>query len=155
MLVACPVIFVGGGIHVGRQVLVVIGGEYQIETIGEQVAFVVFQRGHQGMAFAMFFAVDRVLAYTRLYILVHIGISETEQQAVGPFPVDKSQFSDDGFVMVSVVEAFHTFFLIRVETSRFEILYRGIYIIVVVRIVLESIDFVSETVIQCLSEVDV
>ena len=155
MFVACPVIFVGGGIHVGRQVLVVIGGEYQVETIGEQVAFVVFQRGHQGMAFAMFFAVDRVLAYTRLYILVHIGISETEQQAVGPFPVDKPQLSDDGFVMVSVVEAFHTFFLIRVETSRFEILYRGIYIVVVVRIVLESIDFVSETVIQCLSEVDV
>ena len=107
------------------------------------------------MAFAMFFAVDRVLAYTRLYILVHIGISETEQQAVGPFPVAKPQLSDDGFVMVGVVEAFHTFFLIRVETSRFKILYRGIHIVVVVRIVLESIDFVSETIIQCLSEVDV
>ena len=155
MLVACPVIFVGGSIHIGRQVLVVIGGEYQVETIGEQVAFVVFQRRHQGMAFAVFLAVNRVLAYARLYILVHIGISETEQQAVGPFPVDKSQLSDDGFVMVGVVEAFHSFFLIRVETSRFKILYRGIHIVIVVRIVLESIDFVSETIIQCLSEVDV
>ena len=45
MLVACPVIFVGGGIHVGRQVLVVVGGEYQVEAIGEQVAFVVSSEG--------------------------------------------------------------------------------------------------------------
>ena len=46
VLLATPVIFVGGGVDIGRQVLIVIGGEDQVEPFGQQVAFVVFERRH-------------------------------------------------------------------------------------------------------------
>lgn len=57
--------------------------------------------------------------------------------------------------MVGIVETFHAFFVFRIEPSGFEILHRGIHVIIVVRIVLESIDLVGETVIQRLPEVDI
>ena len=63
------------------------------------------------MSFAVLLAVNDFLAYTSLYVLVHIGVGETQQQAVRPFLVYDTQFADDGFVVVGIVEAFHTFLL--------------------------------------------
>ena len=57
--------------------------------------------------------------------------------------------------MVSIVETLHTFLFICIEPSGFKILHGGIYIIIVIRIVLESVDLIGETIIQCLPEVDI
>lgn len=78
VLLTAPVIFVGRGVDVGRQVLIVIGGEDQVEPFGQQVAFVVFERWHQRMAFPVLLAVDRILAYAGLYLLVHVRIGEAQ-----------------------------------------------------------------------------
>ena len=57
--------------------------------------------------------------------------------------------------MVSVVETLYTYPLILIDSAGFKIFYRSIYMIIVVRIVLESIDLVSEPVTESLSEIDI
>ena len=107
------------------------------------------------MSLAVLLSVDDFLAHAGLYVLIHIGIGETQQQAVRPALVNDAQFADNCFVVVGVVEAFHPFFLASVDTTCFEVFYRGVYIVVIVRIVLERVDLVGEAVLEGLAEVDV
>ena len=103
----------------------------------------------------MLLAVNDFLAYTSLYVLVHIGVGETQQQAVRPFLVYDPQFADDGFVVVGVVETFYPFLLASVDASGLEVFYRSVHVVIIIRIVLESIDFVGESVFERLSEIHV
>ena len=155
VLFAAPVIFVGGSVHVRCLVLVVVDGQRHVYSAIEQVAFVVFERRHQRMAFAVLLAVYGFLAYPCLYLLIHIRVSEAEHQAVCPFLIHQTQFTDYRLVVISIVETFHTFFVLCIQATGFEILHRGIYIIVVVRIVLESIDLVGKTIVEGLSEIHI
>ena len=72
ILFAAPVIFVSRRIDIGRHVLIIVSGENQVQPFGQQVAFVIFERRHQRMAFTMFIAIHRILTYTCLYLLIHI-----------------------------------------------------------------------------------
>ena len=107
------------------------------------------------MAEAVLFSEDCLLAYTGLYVLVHVRIGETEHQPVCPTFVHNTRFGHNGFVVVSIIETLHAHLLTFVETARLKILYRHIYMIIVVRVVLKGIDFIAETVLESLSEVNV
>ena len=107
------------------------------------------------MPFTMLFAKDGILPYARLHVLIHIGIGEAKQQTVCPGLVDHADLSDDRLIVISIVETLHSLGLLAVETAGLEILHRRVHPIVVVRIVLESVDLVCETIRQCLSEIDV
>ena len=107
------------------------------------------------MSFAVFLPVNDFLAHTGLYVLVHIGVGETQQQAVCPFLVYDTQLTDDGFVVVGIVEAFHTFLFASVDASGLEVFHRSVHVVIIIRIVLEGIDFVSESVFERLSEIHV
>ncbi len=105
------------------------------------------------MAEAVLFSEDCLLAYAGLYVLVHVRIGETKHQPVCPTFVYNTRFSHNGFVMVSIIETPHTHLFTFVETARLKVLYRCIYMIIVVRVVLKGIDFIAETVLESLSEV--
>ena len=107
------------------------------------------------MSFAVFLPVNDFLAYTGLYVLIHIRIGETQQQAVRPFLVYDPQFADDGFIVVGIVETFHPFLLASVDASGLEVFYRSVHVVIIIRLVLEGIDFVSESVFERLSEIHV
>ena len=55
------------------------------------------------MSLAVFLSVHDVLPYAGLYILVHIGVSETEHQTVRPLLVDNAYLADNCFIVVSIV----------------------------------------------------
>ena len=80
----------------------------------------------------MLLTVNDLLAHTGLYVLVHIGIGETQQQAVRPSFVNDAQFADDGFVVVGVVETFHAFFLASVDASGLEVFHRSVHVVIIV-----------------------
>ena len=107
------------------------------------------------MSFAVLLAVNDFLAYTSLYVLVHIGVGETQQQAVRPFLVYDPQLADNCFVVVGIVEAFHPFLFASVDASGLEVFHRSVHVVVIVRIVLESIDFVGESVFERLPEIHI
>ena len=107
------------------------------------------------MTFTMLLTVYDFLTDTGLYILIHVRIGETQQQTIRPFLIYKTNLSDNGLVMVRIVEALYAHLLIPVNSAGFEIFYRCLYMIVVIRIILESIDFISKTILEGLSEVDV
>ena len=71
-------------------------------------------------------------------------------------------FTDDRLVVVGVVEAFHAYFVPRVDIGRNravgiegEYFRVDIHLVVIVRIVLEGIDFVGEAALERLPEVDI
>ena len=103
----------------------------------------------------MLLPIYNLLTYACLYIFVHIGVGKTKHQPICPFLVYYSEFTNNGFIMIGIVETLHTHLLISVNSAGFEIFYRRIHIVVVIRIVLESIDFISKSVIESLSEVGV
>ena len=84
------------------------------------------------MAFTMLLTVYDFLADTGLYILIHVRIGETQQQTVRPRLVYKTNLSDNGFVMICIVEALYTYLLIPVNSAGFEVFYRCLYMIVVI-----------------------
>ena len=153
-----PIIFVACRIYVVGDVAVVVGGKYHIEAFGEEVVFVVFERGHQRVSFAVFLPEYGFLSHTRLYLLVHVGVGESEHQTVGPVFIFYSDFGYDGFVVIGVVKPFYPFRLFGIEIGRpvfFVTFYRGIDVIVVVRVVLECVYFIRETVFERLTEIDI
>lgn len=107
------------------------------------------------MAVAVFLTIDNLLTDTGLHIFINVRIVEPEKKAVGPGLVDKTDFTDDGFIVICVVETLDMLFLATVDGSRLEILNRGIDPVIIVRIVLESIYLILETVSEGLAEVDV
>ena len=114
------------------------------------------------MVEAVLFAIDGHLAYTGLHVLIHVRVGETQHQAVGPCLVDEAYFTDDRLVVVGVVEAFHAYFVPRVDIGRNravgiegEYFRVDIHLVVIVRIVLEGIDFVGEAALERLPEVDI
>ena len=150
-----PVVFIGSGIHIGRQVLVVVDGQHYIQSLRKQVALIILQRRHQRMSLAVFLPVHDVLPYAGLYILVHIGVSETEHQTVRPLLVDNAYLADNCFIVVSIVEAPYAHLLVTVYPARFKVLHRGVDAVVIVRIVLKRVDFVRKTILEGLPEVHV
>lgn len=113
-----PIIFVACRIYVVGDVAVVVGGKYHIEAFGEEVVFVVFERGHQRVSFAVFLPEYGFLSHTRLYLLVHVGVGESEHQTVGPVFIFYSDFGYDGFVVIGVVKPFYPFRLFGIEIGR-------------------------------------
>ena len=82
------------------------------------------------MAFTMLLTVYDFLTDTGLYILIHVRIGKPQHQTIRPV-------------------------LIPVNSAGFEIFYRCLEVIIIIRIILESIDFISKTILEGLSEVDV
>ena len=151
--VSVPVVLIGSSVHVCRQVLVIIHGQHHIQPFRKQVAFVILQRGHQRVSLAVLLSVHYVLTHPGLYILVHIGIGETEHQTVGPLLVDNAHLADNRLIMVGIVETLYAYFLVTVYPARFKVFHRSVDVIVIVRIILERIDFVRKTVLKGLPEV--
>lgn len=109
------------------------------------------------MSLAVFFSKYRMLPYSRLYFFIHVGIGKPKHQPVCPQFIRHTYFSYDSFVMKCVVETLHMERFVRNDGRAvlFPLLYMvGIYIIVIIRIVLKSTDFISETVLKCLTEID-
>ena len=107
------------------------------------------------MAVAVLLAVHRLLPHACLNILVHVAVGQSQHQAVGPGLVHQSGLGHDGFVVVGVVEAAHVLQPFVVEGARLEVFYRSVYVIVVVRIVLECVHFIGKAVLERLPEVHV
>ena len=57
--------------------------------------------------------------------------------------------------MIGIIKALDTYPFIFINSSGFKVLYRCIHMIIIIRIVLEGIDFVSESVFERLSEIHV
>ena len=142
--------------------MVIVGCQCQVKIPDQQVVFLVLHRRHERIAVAELLAEHRFLIHTRLYFLVEVGISQTEHQAVGPGLSREAQLCDDSFIVELVVETFHPILLSvlrrEIDASVFhdlETAYLVVDVIIVVRKVLECIDFVSEAVGECLAEIHV
>ena len=107
------------------------------------------------MAVAVFLAVDNLLAHSVLDFLVEVGVGESQQQPVGPRPARQSHFGDNRLVVVGVVEAFHVLLQVAVDAAGLEVLHGRVYVVAVVRVVLEGIDLVGGAVAEGLPEVEV
>ena len=155
---AAPVVFPGCGVDVLRQVVVVVGGEQEVESAGEEVALGVFHRGYEGVAFAVFLPEDDVLVDAGLYFFVEVAVCEVQHQAVGPGFVHQAYFGDDGFVVEAVVEAAQAVDAAAVgglEAVGGKFGDVVVDVVVVVRQVLEGVEFVGEAVAEGLPEVEV
>lgn len=107
---------------------------------------------------AVFLAEDGFLAHAGLYLLVHVGVDEADEQPVCPGFVFDADFCHDGFVVVGVVKPLHTLGFLSIEVGRavgLEMFYRGVDPVVVVGVVLERREFIDEAVGEPLPEVDV
>ena len=153
--VSIPVVFIGSGVHIRCQVLVVVYSQRHIQPFCKQITLVIFQRRHQRMSFPVFLAVNDVLTHSGLYVLIHIGVGETQHQTVRPFLVDHPHFANDRFIMVRIIETFDAHLFIAVYPARLKVFYRSFNVIIIVRIVLKSIDLIGEAVLEGLSEVHV
>ena len=150
-----PVILIRGGIHVCRDISVVASRHSQVKTTSEEVVLHVFQARLQCMAAPMLLAIHDFLPHSRLYLLVHLRPSQSEEQSVGPFLAYHSQFSHYCLIVVCVVESLHALFLVTVYPTRLEVLHGRVDTIVVVGIILECRNLVCQSVFECLSETDV
>ena len=154
-----PVVFVHGRVYVGREIMVVVGCGRYVQSLYEQVFFAVFCGRHEGMPVAVLFAEYYLLIHSVLYFFVEVRIGKAEHQAVGPRLVGYAYLSDDRFVMERVVETLYPVNGILVADGRVvfvvELFYPIVDVVVVVRVVLKRVDFVSESVFEALPEVDV
>lgn len=150
---AQPVVLVACCVYIDGGVAVVVGCQHHVQSLNQQVALAVFQRRHQRMTVTVFFSEHCLLAHTGLYVLIHMRIGEPHHQPVCPRFACDTRFRYDRLIVIIVVEAAHSHLLRLVEAARIEILYGSVHPVVVVRIVLESIDLIGETVLQGLSEV--
>lgn len=139
-------------------VVVVVDIGHDIESLDPQVAFAVFQRGDEREAMTVFFSEHDLLQHSVLYFLIKVGVGKAQHQAVGPFLVGHSDFAAHGFVVEAVVETFYMVNLCLVSVLRNTVIaeFRNVVVnvIVVVREILESVDFIQQTVLERLSEVD-
>lgn len=153
-----PVVFVRCRIYVVGDVVVVVDIGHDIESLDPQVAFAVFQRGDEREAMTVFFSEHDFLQYSVLYFLIKVGVAEAQHQAVGPFLVGHPDFAAHGFVVETVVETFYMVNLSLVGVLRNAVVaeFRNVVInvIVVVRKILESVDFIQQAVLERLAEVD-
>ena len=157
---AIPIIMVIGSIDIRRLISIIVEGEDYVETLRQQVPLVIFQGRHERMPLAMFIPIDRLLADTRLDVLIHVRIGEAQHQAVCPRLIDESHLAHDGLVMIRIVETLYTLLVLRIYPSRdravgleFKMFDIGIYPIIVIRIVLEGIHFIRQSVLERLPEV--
>ena len=157
---AIPIIMIIGSIDICRFVSIIIEGKDHVETLRQQVPLVIFQGRHERMPLAMLVPIDRLLADTRLDVLIHVRIGEAQHQAIGPRLIDKPHLAHDGLVMIRIVETLYTLLVLRIYPSRdravgleFKMFDIGIYPIIVIRIVLEGIHFIRQSVLERLPEV--
>ena len=99
----------------------------------------------------MFSSIDNFLTHPGLYLLIHLRISQTEHQSVGPFLSYDSQLRDDSLIMISIVETLYMFFLCLIDETRLEILHRSIDHIIIIGIILKSVDFPFDTILESLT----
>ena len=154
-LFSTPVILVRSGIHICRNVAVVASSHRQVKTACEEVVLHVFHAWLQCVAAPVFLAIHNLLSHSRLYLLVHLRPSQSEEQSVGPFLANHSQFSHYCLVVVCVVESLHALFLVTVYPARLEVLHWRFYTIAVVGIILECRNLVCQSAFECLTETDV
>lgn len=152
---AQPVILVVSSVHVRSGVAVVVGRKHQVKSLQQKVSFAVLHRGDERMAETVLLPEDGLLPNTGLDVLVHVRPNEAQHQAVGPRLVHKARLSDDGLVMIRVIEALHAYQLLLVEAARLEVQYGSVDVIIIVRVVLESVHLIGKTVFERLSEMDV
>ena len=153
-----PVVAVAGGIDIGGEVAVVVGREGEVEPPGEEVALAVLERGHERVAAAVLLAEDGVLPHAGLHLFVHAGVGEAEHEAVGPRFAGYPYLGHGSLVVVGVVEPFYPKHFVgndrrAVGVPLLHVV--GIDQVVVVGVVLEEVDFVGESVLEALPEVDV
>ena len=110
------------------------------------------------MALAVLLPEDDVLVHACLYLFVIVVIVEAQHEAVGPELVDYAQLANDGLVVELVVEASDVVDLPRVGAFAAVGGKLGdvvVYVVVVVREILEGVQLVGEAVFQRLPEVEV
>ena len=159
LAVAQPVVLPRGSVDVLRQVVVVIGGEDEVETFHQEVALAVLQRGDKRVALAVFLPEDDVLVDACLYLLVIIGPGEAQHQAVGPGLACHAQLANHRLVVEAVVESLDVVNLAGVGVLGDAVVAElgdvVVDVIVVVRQVLEGVNLIREAVLQCLAEAGV
>ena len=126
--------------------MVIIGRCRYIQPFNQEITLAVFYRRDERISFTMFLTEDYILINSRLNFLIEIGLVEAEYQSVCPAFVHDSYFPDNSLVVECVVESFYVvdLFLVRTFSNTVVAKFGDIVIdvIIIVRIVLEGIDFV-------------
>ena len=142
-----PVVLPRSGVDVLRQVVVIIGGEDQVEPLGQEVALAVLQRGDKGMSLAVLLPEDDVLVDAGLYFLIIIGPGEAQHQAVGPRLARHAQLANHCLVVETVIETLDVINLAGVGVLRDAVVAElgdvVVDVIVIVRQVLEGVDLME------------
>ena len=115
------------------------------------------------MSFPMLVAKDGFLIDTRLYLFIKTGIRETQHQTVCPRLIHNTYLSDNSLVMIGIIEAFYPTdirLVYRREAdaaivTQLKLTYPIMDMIIIIRIILESIEFIRQSVLQRLSPVDI
>ena len=153
---AKPVVFIGSGVDVMRDVMVVVGGQHNVKSFGEKISLAVFERRYQRVSFPVLLSENDVLVYSGLYLFVEIAVVESDHQAVGPSFVYDSDFPDYGFVVELVVEALDMVNFVSVRTFSNPVFaeFRNVivYVVIVVREVLKGIAFIGRACLEGLPE---
>ena len=115
------------------------------------------------MSFAEFFTEHNILINACLYLFIEMGIIETQRQTVCPFLSYQADFSNHGFIMILVIKTFQMINLIFVKWRKtyasiffnLKFAYISVYIIIIIREILKSIDLIHKTILERLSEAHV
>ena len=98
-----------------------------------------------------------ILIYPCLDFFIEVRIVETEYQTVCPGFIHDSYFTDNSFVMKCIVKTFYMVYFIFICTLGNTVFTKLgnviVDIIIIVRIILESIDFIHQSILECLTEV--
>ena len=138
-----------------RDVFVVIRRQCCVQSFHEKILLPIFQRRNQRITFLVLTAEYDFLPDSRLDILIHIRPGKAKHQPVGPGFINYSYFSHYCFVVVFIVEPTDMLNFLFIDGTGFEVFYGSIYPIIVIRIILKSIDRISQTILEGLPEVDV
>ena len=112
------------------------------------------------MSLAEFLTEHDILINACLYLFIKMRIIETQCQSVRPFLSHQTDFSDHSFIMVLIVKTLQMINFAFIERRKtyaavfpnLKLAYISVHIVIIVREILESIDFIHETVLECLSE---
>ena len=163
IILSVPVVGTGRRVDVAGDVVVVIGRYRQVEALDEEIALLILQRRHERVSLAVFLSEDDLLINARLDLLVEIGIRKAQHQPVGPLLAHEADLAHHDLVVERIVESadalhvvlVHREFVHRSVLPDLELPHPVVDVIVVVRIVLESVDFVHEAALESLPEIDV
>ena len=115
------------------------------------------------MSFPMLVAKNGFLIDTRLYLFIKTGIRETQHQTICPRLIHNTYLSDNSLVMIGIIEALYPTdirLVYRREAdaaivTQLKLTHPIMDMIIIVRIILESIEFIRQSVLQRLSPVDI